>query len=170
MACEEVASARWVFEFLSVFSNSGTPGRGCVVGKNCACNAACLAVKVERATGSCAQAWKISAACGIGQSAWGCGERGFGRREAYVGTRTALQLGLDFPGKRGLAVLMQDYVVAFGVDIFGIDEQSVHVKETGADFRESGVQCQFKEGLEDRARLLRVCHNHDGGIGVGYGR
>lgn len=71
MACEEVASARWVFEFLSVFSNSGTPGRGCVVGKNCACNAACLAVKVERATGSCAQAWKISAACGIGQSAWG---------------------------------------------------------------------------------------------------
>ena len=36
---------------------------------------------------------------------------------------------------------MQDYVVAFGVDIFGIDEKSVHVKETGADFRESGIQC-----------------------------
>ena len=26
------------------------------------------------------------------------------------------------------------------------------------------------EGLEDQARVLRVCHNHDGGIGVGYGR
>lgn len=62
MACEEVASASWVFEFLSVFSKRGTPGRGCVVGKNCAWRAACLAVKVERATGSCAQAWKISAA------------------------------------------------------------------------------------------------------------
>lgn len=56
MACEEVASASWVLEFLSVFSKRGTPGRGCVVGKNCAWRAACLAVKVERATGSWAQA------------------------------------------------------------------------------------------------------------------
>ena len=71
MACEEVASASWVFEFLSVFSKRGTPGSGCVVGKNCACSAACLAVKVERTTGSCAQAWKISAAYEIGQFAWG---------------------------------------------------------------------------------------------------
>lgn len=110
------------------------------MGKNCACSAACLAVKAERATGSWAQAWKISAAYGMCQVAWGCGERGFGRREAYVGTGTALQLGLDFPGKRRLAVLMQDYVVAFGVDILCIDEKSVHVKETGAYFRESVAQ------------------------------
>ena len=126
-----------MFEFLSVFSKSGTPGSGCVVGKNCACNAACLAVKAARATGSWAQAWKISAACGLCQVAWGCGERGFGR-EAYVGTRAALQLGLDFPGERRLAVLMQDDVVAFRVDILSIDEKSVHVEETGSNFRESG--------------------------------
>ena len=127
-----------MFEFLSVFSKSGTPGSGCVVGKNCACKAACLVVKAERATGSWAQAWKISAAYGLCQFAWGCGERGFGRREAYVGTRAALQLGLDFPGKRRLAVLMQDYVVALGVDVLGIDEKSVHVEETSADSWESG--------------------------------
>lgn len=111
------------------------------MGKNWACSLACLAVKVERAIGSWAQAWKISAAYGNCQFAWGCGERGFGRREAYVGTRAALQLGLDFPGKRRLAVLMQDYVVAFRIDILGIDEKSVHVKETGANFWESGAHC-----------------------------
>ena len=70
----------------------------------------------------------------------GVGKEGSGG-EAYVGTRAALQLGLDFPGKRRLAVLMQDYVVAFGVNVFCIDEKSVHVKETGADFRESGAHC-----------------------------
>ena len=47
---------------------------------------------------------------------------------------------------------MQDYVVAFGVDIFGIDEKSVHVKETGADFRESGIQCQFEQMKDWRIR------------------
>ena len=61
------------------------------------------------------------------------------RGEAYVGTRAALQLGLDFPGKRRLAVLMQDYVVALGVDVLGIDEKSVHVEETGADSWEPGL-------------------------------
>lgn len=111
------------------------------MGKNCACNAACLAVKAERATGSWAQAWNISAAYGFCQFAWGCGGKGFGRREPYVGTRAALQLCLDFPGKRRLAVLMQDYVVAFGVNILGINEKSVHVKETSADFWESGPRC-----------------------------
>ena len=52
---------------------------------------------------------------------WGVGKEGSGG-EAYVGTGAALQLGLDFPGKRRLAVLMQDYVVAFGVEILGINE------------------------------------------------
>lgn len=126
-----------MLEFFSVFSKSGTPGSGCVVGKNWACSLACLAVKVERATGSWAQAWKISAAYGTCHFAWGCGEREFREGEAYVGTGAALQLGLDFPGKGRLAVLMQDYIVALGVDILGIDEKSVHVKETGADFGES---------------------------------
>ena len=27
-----------------------------------------------------------------------------------------------------------------------------------------------KRGLEDEKNVLRVCHNHDGGIGIGYGR
>ncbi len=60
----------------------------------------------------------------------------------YVGTGAALQLGLDLPGERRLAVLMQNHVVAFGVNVLGIDEKSVHVKETGADFGESGAQGQ----------------------------
>lgn len=62
------------------------------------------------------------------------------REETNVGTRAALQLGLDFPGERRLAVLMQDYVVAFGVNVFGIDEKSIHVKETGANCWESRGQ------------------------------
>lgn len=73
--------------------------------------------------------------CGV------CGERGFGRREANFGSRAALQLGFDFPGQRRLPVLMQDHVVTSGIDVFGIDEESVHVKETGADSRESGAPC-----------------------------
>ena len=141
-----------------------------MVGKNCACNLACLAVKVERATGSWAHAWKISAAYGIRQFAWGRGEGECGRREAYVGTGAALQLGLDLPGKRGLAVLMQDYVVALGVDILGVDEEPVHVEETGADVGESGGQCQLRERWKDQASVLRICHNHDGGIGICQGR
>lgn len=36
---------------------------------------------------------------------------------------------------------MKDDVVTSGIDVFGIDEQSVHVKETGADPRESGAPC-----------------------------
>ena len=62
---------------------------------------------------------------------------------------------------------MQNYVVALGVDVFGVEEKSVHVKETGADVGESGAQCQLKRGLEDQEQVLRVCHNHDGGIGTG---
>ena len=66
------------------------------------------------------------------------GKEGSGRERAYVGTGAALQLGLDFPWKRRHAVLMQNYVVALGVDVLGIKEESVHVEETGADFGESG--------------------------------
>lgn len=87
----------------------------------------------------------LSGEGGAGDRQLGPGMEDFGR----VGTRAALQLGLDFPGKRRLAVLMQDYVVAFRIDILGIDEKSVHVKETGANFWE-----------------FRVCHNHDGGVGT----
>ena len=71
----------------------------------------------------------------------GAGKEGSGGEYAYFGTRAALQLGLDFPRKRRPSVFMQNHVVAFGVDIFSVDEKSVHVKETGADFRESGAQC-----------------------------
>ena len=103
MACEEVASASCVVEFLSVFSRSGTPGRGCVVGKNCACRAACLAVKVERATGSCAQAWKISAACEIGHFLrGGVGEEGSGGERHTSGPGRPCNWALIFQGREGL--------------------------------------------------------------------
>lgn len=103
MACEEVASASWVLEFLSVFSKRGTPGRGCVVGKNCAWRAACLAVKAERATGSCAQAWKISAAYEIGQFAAGfVGKEGSGGDRHTSGPGRPCNWALIFQGREGL--------------------------------------------------------------------
>ena len=42
---------------------------------------------------------------------------------------------------------MQNYVVAFGVDVFSVDEKSVHVKETGADPRESGSSVLAHRGV-----------------------
>lgn len=55
----------------------------------------------------------------------------------YFGSGTALQLGFDLPGEVGATVLFEDDVVAFGVEVFGVDEETVHVEETGADFRKS---------------------------------
>lgn len=58
-------------------------------------------------------------------------------RRTYLWTRSPLQLGFDGPGNGGLAEFLQDDVVAFGIEVFGVDQQSVHVEQTCADFRES---------------------------------
>lgn len=60
-------------------------------------------------------------------------EDGVGR-----GTGTALQAGFDGPGEFGLAVAVEDDVDALGVDVFGVQEESVHVEQTGPDGREAG--------------------------------
>lgn len=55
----------------------------------------------------------------------------------YLVSRPTLELGFDVPGQRGFAVLVENHVVAKGVDVFGIDEEAVHVKEAGSDFGET---------------------------------
>lgn len=54
------------------------------------------------------------------------------------GARAALQLGLDAPGERGAAVPRKQVVGADCVEIFGVQEETVHVEETGADRGEPG--------------------------------
>ncbi len=95
--------------------------------------------------GSCAHAWKISLACASLQTVhfrWiELGRRGADcvvnivgwRDESYLGARSPLQLGFDFPRQRGFAVLVQDDIIAVGVNVFGVNQQSVHVEEAGAD-------------------------------------
>ncbi len=55
------------------------------------------------------------------------------RDESYLGARSPLQLCFDFPRQRGLAILVQDDIIAVGVNVFGVNQQSVHVEEAGAD-------------------------------------
>jgi len=50
----------------------------------------------------------------------------------------ALQLGLDGPGEGGPAVALQDHVDAQRVQVFGVEEEAVHVEEAGPDGGEAG--------------------------------
>ena len=52
------------------------------------------------------------------------------------GSRPALHLRFDVPGERGFAVFVQDGVGTDGVEVFAVDEEAVHVEETGPDGRE----------------------------------
>lgn len=54
------------------------------------------------------------------------------------GAGAALQLGLDAPGERGPAVARERFVRADGVEVFGVEEEAVHVEEAGADGGEDG--------------------------------
>jgi hypothetical protein len=54
-----------------------------------------------------------------------------------LGTRTALELGLDGPREGTLAILFEDNVDTLCVDVFGIEEEAVHVEQTGPDGRET---------------------------------
>lgn len=66
-----------------------------------------------------------------------------------------MKLGFDVPGQRGFAVLMENYIVAKGVDVLGVNEKTVHVKEACSDFGET-----------DSSRLVwayRKSHSHGGG-------
>lgn len=64
----------------------------------------------------------------------------------YSRSRTALELRFDTPWHFGAAVLAQDYVDYFGVDIFGIDEEAIHIKDTGSDWGEAVHTAQLVSG------------------------
>jgi len=74
----------------------------------------------------------------------GVGEMG---RSAHLGSRATLQLGFDPPWEIGATAFLEDQVVAFGVDLFGVKKEAVHVEETGAYFGESGGYGQSKQGM-----------------------
>jgi hypothetical protein len=50
------------------------------------------------------------------------------------GGAAALDPGFDGPGEIGLGVFLQDGVDAFCDEIFGVEEQAVHVEEAGCDW------------------------------------
>lgn len=56
-----------------------------------------------------------------------------------LGGRPPLELCFYLPGKLWTAVFLQDDIVALGVDVFGVQQKTVHIKETGANFGESGA-------------------------------
>ena len=59
--------------------------------------------------------------------------------EDYFRTWAALELGFDLPRKRGFSILVEDHVVAFGVDILRVDEEAVHIKKAGSNFGKAGI-------------------------------
>ncbi|KAI9163823.1 Tetratricopeptide repeat protein 1 [Paramyrothecium foliicola] len=60
--------------------------------------------------------------------------------EELVGGRagSALELGLDGPGERALAELVEDDVDAEGVEVLSVDEQAIHVEQASPDGWEAG--------------------------------
>lgn len=82
---------------------------------------------------------------------------GFWKGRPYLWTGPTLELGFDVPGQRGFAVLMENYIVAQGVDVLRVNEKAVHVKETGSDVWEtarSGLVWAYKNHLT----IWRVAH------------
>lgn len=69
---------------------------------------------------------------------------------------TALELRFDAPWHFGAAVLAQDYVDYIGVDIFGIDEEAIHIKDTGSDWGEAVPAAQTVSAGINRYILRRA--------------
>ena len=59
-------------------------------------------------------------------------------RATHFWSGASLELGFYDPGEVWLAVFAEDDVVAGGVDVFGVEDEAVHVKETCAHAREPG--------------------------------
>lgn len=57
--------------------------------------------------------------------------------EEYFWSGTALELGFDAPRQIWLSVLVKNDVIAEGVDILRVNEESVHVEEAGPDVGET---------------------------------
>ena len=56
-------------------------------------------------------------------------------------------MGFDGPGKSGPVVFGEQDVGAEGVEVFGVEEQAVHVEETGAD-GSWWSHCVMSEGVD----------------------
>lgn len=55
------------------------------------------------------------------------------------GCGTSLELCFDGPRKWRSVVFFQESVRYDGVFVFGVEEESIHVKETGSDWGETGM-------------------------------
>lgn len=72
------------------------------------------------------------------------------------GSRAALQLGFDAPGKVWAIVLAKDLVCDEAVRIFRVDEEAIHIEDAGSDGGETGhwkyvSEWEEKLGLERQA-------------------
>lgn len=70
---------------------------------------------------------------GYGFVGGGNGRFGGEGQGTHGGGGAALELGFDAPGEQGAAVGGEDGVGDEAVDVFGVDEEAVHVEEAGAD-------------------------------------
>lgn len=70
------------------------------------------------------------------------------RTLAYLGARTTLKLSFNVPRKRRSTKLMQYNIIAEGVDVFGIDEQPIHVEQAGPHRRKASIHVLVNEHLE----------------------
>jgi hypothetical protein len=55
------------------------------------------------------------------------------------GARSSLELGFDEPGEGRAAILLKHIIGTNGVKIFCVQEQTIHVEETGANGWEAGI-------------------------------
>ena len=56
----------------------------------------------------------------------------------HLWTWATLELRFNLPGEIAAPVFLQDYVVALGVDVFCVENEPVHIEETGSDFGKPG--------------------------------
>lgn len=52
----------------------------------------------------------------------------------YLWGWAALQLSLDSPWQARPSKLLQNHIVTEGIDVLGINQKTVHIKEAGTDF------------------------------------
>lgn len=77
-----------------------------------------------------------SSACGVPLLLGRHDQNGGG---TYFRTRTALKLGFDFPWERWLAMFVKNHVIALRVDVFRVNEETIHVEKAGAHTREAMI-------------------------------
>lgn len=54
-----------------------------------------------------------------------------------------MKLGFNAPWEVGFAIVGQNNVIAFRVDVFCVDEEAIHVEQTGAHGWEAGIQSAY---------------------------